>query len=88
MNDKNFIWYFADGSYIEGDEAAVFLEHKAVVLKRLSLKITESISRIDEYNRMQKSDDLFDDVLENGEHLTWIQLELEKLLHDVSRVLD
>lgn len=88
MNDKQYKWYLQDGSFIEGEEAVEFLKRKAFLLERLSSRIFESMSQINEYNCIKKSDDIFDDILENAEHLMWIQMELEALLQDISAILN
>ena len=88
MTKVNLTWYFTDGSCISGEESEGYLRRKVQLFNSVSTRISESLLKISDYNNLQDSGDVYEDVLENGEYLSWIQLELKELLHAVSSVLE
>ena len=81
-------WFLSDGSLLIGKDAEEYLliqlKHYETMIKR----IDSSLDSIHELNQLVERDYLVATIMETGESLSWILLELESLLKELSLVLE
>ena len=81
-------WFLSDGCLLLGKDAeeylSIQLKHHETTIKR----IDSSLDSIRELNQLVERDYLVATIMETGESLSWIQLELESLLKELSLVLE
>ena len=84
MNDE---WYLNDGTALCGNDAAEYLERQLGIFDDLSRQIAACLKECNELNEIDHSESLADAVLETGERISMIEIELEMLLREISSVL-
>ena len=81
-------WFLSDVSLFFGKDAEEYLliqlKHYETMIKR----IDSSLDSIHELNQLVERDHLVATIMETGESLSWILLELESLLKELSLVLE
>lgn len=84
--NKN-VWYLADGSFIDGNEADLFLTKTMNDFKELNFLIDRELLHLLKMNQITDDESLTDQVMNTGENFSLIRFQLHSLCKEIDRIL-
>ena len=76
-------WYLSDGTVLTGQKRTEYLKRKLKMYDDLSKNIAAVLKECSQLNKINYSDSLADSILDAGDKISMIEIELEMLLEEI-----